>query len=154
MVKRSHLQYHRVSVDPGGPVKYLIVVLLLVASAPTWAAGKLRILLTNDDGFDAPGIKAVHASLVAAGHDVYLIAPATQQSGASASITSGGVEVTIHPDNTWAVLGKPADAVRFGLEDYDYWMRINQHFEIHHLDSEAILYRYRVHDNSLNARAR
>ncbi len=42
---------------------------------------------------------------------------------------------------------------QLGVEDYDYWMRINQHFEIHHLDSEAMLYRYRVHDNSLNARA-
>ncbi len=96
-------------------MKYLIVVLLLAISVPSWAAGKLRILLTNDDGFDAPGIKALHSSLESAGHDVYLIAPATQQSGAAASVTSGGVEVTQHSDRIWAVHGRPADAVRFGL---------------------------------------
>lgn len=41
-----------------------------------------------------------------------------------------------------------------GLEDYDYWMRINRLFAIEHLGSDDILYRYRVHDNTLSARAR
>ncbi|MDX1567516.1 MAG: 5'/3'-nucleotidase SurE, partial [Longimicrobiales bacterium] len=38
-------------------------------------AETLRILLTNDDGYRAPGIGAVHEALTAAGHDVVLIAP-------------------------------------------------------------------------------
>ncbi|MBT4492326.1 MAG: hypothetical protein HOC70_03715, partial [Gammaproteobacteria bacterium] len=42
-------------------------------------------------------------------------APATQQSGASASITARGVHVTAHQDQIWSVHGRPADAVRVGL---------------------------------------
>lgn len=41
-----------------------------------------------------------------------------------------------------------------GLEDYDYWMRINRLFRIEHLGTDEVLYRYRVHDNTLSARAR
>jgi hypothetical protein len=41
-----------------------------------------------------------------------------------------------------------------GLEDYDYWMRVNRLFRIEHLGSDDVLYRYRVHDNTLSARAR
>jgi len=41
-----------------------------------------------------------------------------------------------------------------GLEDYDYWMRINRLFRIEHLGTDELLYRYRVHDNTLSARAR
>jgi O-antigen biosynthesis protein len=41
-----------------------------------------------------------------------------------------------------------------GLEDYDYWMRINRMFQIEHLGSDDVLYRYRVHNNTLSARAR
>jgi glycosyltransferase involved in cell wall biosynthesis len=41
-----------------------------------------------------------------------------------------------------------------GVEDYDYWMRANSFFPICHLGTEELLYRYRVHENSLNARAR
>lgn len=40
-----------------------------------------------------------------------------------------------------------------GIEDYDYWMRINNLFSIEHLGTDNLLYRYRVHDNTLNARA-
>jgi glycosyltransferase involved in cell wall biosynthesis/SAM-dependent methyltransferase len=40
-----------------------------------------------------------------------------------------------------------------GVEDYDYWMRVNTLFQLEHFGTEEILYRYRVHDNSLNARA-
>ena len=90
----------------------LILVFMPLASS---AADSLRILLTNDDGFEAPGIRAMHSALIEAGHDVYLIAPATQQSGAAASITSGGVRITTYEGNVWAVHGRPADAVRVGL---------------------------------------
>ena len=41
-----------------------------------------------------------------------------------------------------------------GLEDYDYWMRINRMFRIEHLGTDELLYRYRVHENTLSARAR
>jgi glycosyltransferase involved in cell wall biosynthesis/2-polyprenyl-3-methyl-5-hydroxy-6-metoxy-1,4-benzoquinol methylase len=40
-----------------------------------------------------------------------------------------------------------------GVEDYDYWMRMNGLFRIEHLGTDQILYQYRVHQNTLNARA-
>jgi glycosyltransferase involved in cell wall biosynthesis len=42
---------------------------------------------------------------------------------------------------------------QLGIEDYDYWMRINAFFRIEHLGSDDLLYRYRVHDNTLSANA-
>ncbi len=40
-----------------------------------------------------------------------------------------------------------------GVEDYDYWMRLNSLFKIEHLGTDEVLYQYGVHDNTLNARA-
>jgi len=77
----------------------------------------LRILLTNDDGYDAPGIKAVYKTLVAAGHDVTLIAPLTNQSGSGARITTRGVlEYKEQSPGIWSVDGSPADSVLVGLK--------------------------------------
>lgn len=39
-----------------------------------------------------------------------------------------------------------------GIEDYDYWMRINAFFPLQHLGSGEPLYKYRVHSRSLSAR--
>ena len=46
----------------------------------------MRILLTNDDGYRAPGIIAVYEALIAANHDVVIVAPELNSSGASQSI--------------------------------------------------------------------
>ena len=92
-------------------MKAFIFILLLV---PLSSFGK-TILLTNDDGFQAPGITALYEALIAANHDVIMVAPATQQSGASASITSSGVKLKKHSDRIYSVTGRPADAVRIGL---------------------------------------
>jgi len=43
------------------------------------------------------------------------------------------------------------DVTVFGAEDYDYWLRIGNKFEIGHCPE--VLYRYRVHKDTLNARA-
>src|SRR5690606_5318060 len=40
-----------------------------------------------------------------------------------------------------------------GVEDWDYWMRLNATFRIEHLGDDATPYRYRWHPNSLNGRA-
>jgi len=45
-------------------------------------------------------------------------------------------------------------APELGCEDYDYWMRMNALFRIAHLGTDEVLYRYRVHDNTLSGRAR
>lgn len=100
-------------------MRYLTILILLLP-VQGWAAQNLKILLTNDDGFESPGLQALHSALSSAGHDVYVIAPATQQSGASSSVTARGVEVTAYPNQVWAVHGRPADAVRVGLGNILY----------------------------------
>ena len=45
------------------------------------------ILLTNDDGIRAPGIVAMYRALVAAGHEVQVVAPETVQSATGHGIT-------------------------------------------------------------------
>lgn len=46
----------------------------------------MRVLVTNDDGIDAPGLAVMAAALVAAGHEVVVAAPAVESSGSSAAV--------------------------------------------------------------------
>ena len=83
------------------PLLALFSCLLLLAPVPALSVGgdreplDLRILLTNDDGFDSAGIEALRNALLAAGHDVVVVAPATQQSGKGGSINTGIFDFTI-----------------------------------------------------------
>jgi 5'/3'-nucleotidase len=47
-----------------------------------------RILITNDDGIDTPGIRWLARAVQRAGHDVVVAAPMTEASGSSASMTA------------------------------------------------------------------
>ncbi|MFP3986265.1 5'/3'-nucleotidase SurE [Streptomyces sp. E11-3] len=86
------------------------------ASAQAAQTGPLRILLTNDDGYDAPGIQTMFRRLTAAGHDVTVVAPLTQQSGSGTKVTNAPTLTAKHPEpHVWAVDGTPGDAVSFGL---------------------------------------
>jgi 5'-nucleotidase len=46
----------------------------------------MRILVTNDDGVEAPGIRALAGALVRDGHDVTVLAPTTDRSGSGAAV--------------------------------------------------------------------
>ena len=75
----------------------------------------MRILLTNDDGIDAPGIAAILAEL-SVNHDVIVVAPSRERSGASHALTM--LEpIRVHPkgEGQWAVSGTPVDCVYLGL---------------------------------------
>ncbi|MDG4856873.1 5'/3'-nucleotidase SurE [Streptomyces sp. T-3] len=88
-----------------------------VAAAPT-QAGPLRILLTNDDGFNAPGIRVLFERLTAAGHDVTVVAPLTNQSGSGTKLLNAPTVTVKHPEpRIWAVDGTPGDSVAFGLSE-------------------------------------
>jgi 5'-nucleotidase len=52
-------------------------------------ASALDILLTNDDGWDKPGILTVRDALCNAGHNVTLVGPAGNQSGRGGSFNTG-----------------------------------------------------------------
>ncbi|CAM5314893.1 hypothetical protein SAVIM338S_00662 [Streptomyces avidinii] len=87
------------------------------APAPV-PARQLRILLTNDDGYNAPGIRLAFARLTAAGHDVTIVAPLTNQSGAGTKTSSAPSVAVRHPEpKVWAVDGSPGDSVSFGLSE-------------------------------------
>jgi 5'/3'-nucleotidase SurE len=102
---------------------WLVVAVFAALAGPGCAAqeldaepASLRILLTNDDGYDAPGIKAVHEALVAAGHYVTLVAPQTDQSGSGMRVsTQGTLDYERHDEGIWSVDGSPADSVLVGL---------------------------------------
>jgi 5'/3'-nucleotidase SurE len=95
------------------PSRTPVLILLALAGFPALAAGEpLRILLTNDDGYRAPGISAVREALIDAGHDVIVVAPHDNQSGSGVRLTtSGQIRIVDHKDDVWSVHGSPADAV-------------------------------------------
>ncbi len=55
----------------------------------------MQILVTNDDGIDAPGIGPLARAVVAAGHDVVVAAPLDDRSGSSAALGRLHVDDTI-----------------------------------------------------------
>lgn len=73
----------------------------------------LSVLLTNDDGIDAPGIRALRDEL-AADHDVTVVAPASEQSGTGQTRTFEVIDYE-ERDDDYAVYGTPADCVAFGV---------------------------------------
>ncbi|MFA5884877.1 MAG: 5'/3'-nucleotidase SurE [Acidimicrobiia bacterium] len=46
----------------------------------------MRVLVTNDDGVEAPGLLALTEAIAAAGHDVIVVAPSGERSGSGAAI--------------------------------------------------------------------
>jgi 5'-nucleotidase len=79
--------------------------------------GPLSVLLTNDDGIDAPGIRALYDEL-APDHDVTVVAPASEQSGTgqTRSFETLGYE---EREAGYAVAGTPADCVAFAVAALD-----------------------------------
>ncbi len=72
----------------------------------------MNILLTNDDGFDAPGIRVLSQELQNHGHSVIIVAPLTQQSATSHSITLFK-PIKIHKieERIFAISGTPTDCI-------------------------------------------
>jgi len=65
-------------------------------STTTTAAAKvLKIVVTNDDGYDSAGISAITEALRAQPNvEVTVVAPATQQSGKGGTVTGGTLTAT------------------------------------------------------------
>lgn len=122
-----------------GPTRCLqrwALALALAASAVP--AGAMRIVLTNDDGFEAANIQTLFTALKAAGHDVILSAPYQNVSGSSATVgtlvlsdlartgfaTLGGIIPAGSPGagpttlaaNQYYVNSSPVAAVLYGID--------------------------------------
>ena len=80
----------------------------------------MHILLTNDDGIFAPGIRALAEVFSGAGHRVSVCAPDRERSAASHSATIGRplhareIEYAC-AERAWAVDGTPSDCASLGL---------------------------------------
>ncbi|MGB7656627.1 MAG: 5'/3'-nucleotidase SurE [Novosphingobium sp.] len=76
----------------------------------------MRILLTNDDGIHAPGLDVLEKIARQFSDDVWIVAPAEEQSGAGHSLTlSRPVRLRQHGEKRFAVSGTPTDAVMMAL---------------------------------------
>lgn len=96
----------------------LALVPSLVAAQDTWPR---RVLITNDDGIEAPAVQRLARGFVDVA-EVYLVAPSENKSGAStmmAALAERGFRVErrdVGPGiRGWAVDGYPADCVLFGV---------------------------------------
>lgn len=76
----------------------------------------MRILLTNDDGVAAPGLKVLETLARKFSDDVWIVAPADENSGAGHSLTlSKPVRVRQHGPKHYSVAGTPTDSVMMAV---------------------------------------
>jgi 5'-nucleotidase len=76
----------------------------------------MRILVTNDDGIHAPGLAVAEKIAREISDDVWVVAPETEQSGASHSLTlSAPLRLRKIEERRFALSGTPTDCVMMGL---------------------------------------
>jgi len=76
----------------------------------------VRILLTNDDGVNARGLKFLEAAARRLSDDIWIVAPTEEQSGAGHSLTlTQPVRLRRHDERRFSVTGTPTDAVMLAL---------------------------------------
>src|SRR6266702_1364417 len=77
----------------------------------------MRILCTNDDGIHAPGLKVVEEIARALSDDVWVVAPETDQSGVSHSLSlNDPLRLRAIGERRFAVKGTPTDCVIMGAK--------------------------------------
>ena len=88
-----------------------------VAAFPLLAHSRgMRILLTNDDGVNARGLALLEAAARRLSDDIWIVAPAEEQSGAGHSLTlTQPVRLRKHGPRRFSVTGTPTDAVMLAL---------------------------------------
>jgi 5'-nucleotidase len=77
----------------------------------------MRILLTNDDGIHAPGLAVLERIAARFSEDVWICAPAEEQSGAGHSLSlNRPVRLKQHDARRFSVSGTPTDAITMALK--------------------------------------
>lgn len=78
----------------------------------------MRILLTNDDGIHAEGLRVLERIAAKLSDEVWVVAPEVEQSGQSRALTlSAPLRVRRLAERTFAVFGTPTDCVMLAIED-------------------------------------
>jgi 5'-nucleotidase len=76
----------------------------------------MRILLTNDDGVRAPGLRVLEKIARSFSDDVWIVAPTEEQSGAGHSLTlTRPIRLRKLGDKRFCVSGTPTDAVMMAI---------------------------------------
>ena len=76
----------------------------------------MRILLTNDDGVRAPGLKVLEQIAASLSDDVWIVAPTEEQSGSGHSLTlTVPVRLRKLGEKRFCVTGTPTDAVMMAI---------------------------------------
>jgi 5'-nucleotidase len=79
--------------------------------------GTCRILISNDDGIEAPGIKILERIALELTDDVWVVAPDQEQSGASHSLTMRRpLRLIERSERRYAVDGTPTDCVLLAVK--------------------------------------
>lgn len=77
-----------------------------------------RLLLTNDDGIDAPGLAVLEDIANALCDDVWVVAPDSEKSGAGHSISlHTPIRLRLRGERRWAVQGTPTDCVLMAFHE-------------------------------------
>lgn len=78
---------------------------------------KPKVLITNDDGYQSPGVHAIREKLIEQGFETITITPDRNMSGTSHSLTfTRPLKIQkIHEDFYYIVDGTPADCVHLGI---------------------------------------
>jgi len=81
----------------------------------------MRLLVTNDDGIDCIFLHELVHALVASGHEVFVVAPRTEQSWIGAAKSRNRAVQSTAADKgfgcpTWVVDGTPSDCVNIALD--------------------------------------
>ena len=75
-----------------------------------------RVLVTNDDGIDAPGLRVAEEVAASIAGEVWTVAPAGDYSGGSRQLNlHGALRLSRHGERRFALTGSPADCVFVGL---------------------------------------
>ena len=78
----------------------------------------MRILVTNDDGIHAEGLRALERIAAELSDDVWTVAPETEQSGASRAMTlTTPLRVRPVSERRFSVFGTPTDCVMLAFQD-------------------------------------
>lgn len=78
----------------------------------------MRILLTNDDGVHAPGLKVLEKIARAISDDIWIVAPSEEQSGAGHSLTlTRPLRIRKHGEQHFSVTGTPTDSVMMAISN-------------------------------------
>ena len=81
----------------------ILAAAVVIAIGCSHPARALNVAISNDDGWDAPGIQALKDVLLEHGHSVVLAAPLDQQNGSSAALDLGPLVVTRERENEYSV---------------------------------------------------